>query len=148
MTDRMPGRAHAPVWILAPATAGLLAVSTNWAVQHNPLATQGTAAAAPSAPAPPPAPARLRALQTRLDVAIARYSETHRSLVAVERSLQHGEARLATLRAAQRSGRGSTPGGRLRDPAAPRLPSMPASTLPAAPPAAAPPSVSTTTGAS
>jgi hypothetical protein len=144
MTDPMPGRAHAPLWILAPLTAGLLAVSTNWAIQHNPLAPQGIAAATSSAPAPPPAPPRLRTLQTKLDVAIARYSATHRSLVAVERSLRHGETRLAALRAAQRSGRGVAPSGGVRV-APPRLPPMPAAASPAAPP---PPQVSTTTGAS
>lgn len=145
MTDRMPSRAHAPVWILAPVTAGLLAMSTNWAIEHNPLATQGIAAAASSAAAPPPAPPRLRTLQTKLDLAIARYSATHRSLVAVERSLRHGETRLAALRAAQRSGRGSAPNGGVRVTAQPRLPPMPAAASPAAPP---PPRVSTTTGAS
>jgi hypothetical protein len=145
MTDRMPGRAPAPVWILAPVTAGLLAVSTNWAIEHNPLAAQGTATAASSAPVPPPVPPRLRTLQTKLDMAIARYSATHRSLVAVERSLRHGETRLAAVRAAQRSGRGSAPGSGVRATAPPRLPALPAAASPSAPP---PPHVSTTTGAS
>jgi hypothetical protein len=144
MTDRMPGRTHAQVWILAPLTAGLLAVSTHWAIQHNPLATQGTPAAASSAPASPPASPRLSTLQTRLDVAIARYSATRRSLVAVERSLRTGETRLAALRKAQRSGRGSATSGGVNALPAPRLPSMPAAASPAAPP----PPVSTTTGAS
>jgi hypothetical protein len=143
MTDRMPGRAHAPIWVLAPVTAGVLAVSTHWAIQHNPLATQSAAAAVSSAPAPPPAQPRLRALQAKLDLAIARYSEAHRSFVAVERSLRHGEARLADLRAAQRSASRSALSGGVTVPAVPGL-----SSTPAAPPPAAAPPVSTTTGAS
>jgi hypothetical protein len=99
-------------------------------------------------PAQSPAPTRLRALQARLDAAIAQYNATQRSFLAVEHSLRQGETRLAALRLAQGSGSASVSSGAVDSQAAPTLPSMsspPAAAPPAAPP---PPPVSATTGAS
>lgn len=142
MTER---RSFAAVWVLAPVTAGVLSVTTGWAIDHAP--DVAAANAAPGTPQAIPAPGgvagastsisdeSLRELARRVAIATRRYESARLTLLDVERRINANAHRLAALRIEARL---------------PSATGTPARTLPAPIPAPAPsaPPVHTTTGAS
>lgn len=130
MTDR---RAYAAAFVLAPVTAGVLSVSTGWALGHDPRGAGSPAApaTAPSTTAPPAS--SLAELQARVLAATRRYETARVRLLDAERRIQANVRQLEGMKKADAPSLGAPPGDLAQAPSAP---------APAAPP------VSTTTGAS
>ena len=138
----LPRRRAMVTWMLAPLAAGTLALSTEWALGHDPLAN-ATVSMTSSQPAP--SRSATDVVLWRQATRAARQLETARiSLIRLEQTLRKRSVDLARLE-------GVVAGSRSRP--VDRLPGLSAAPLPtsASAPAAMPapaPAVSATTGAS
>ncbi len=140
MTSRRTRQLTA-VWVLAPLTAGLLSLSTDWALHHDPSADAATAQTSES----PAVGRKLALLEYQVRVAAERLHSTRQTMLGVEHTVHVGAARVAAMEKANKTSVSIPPtgGGGAATGTTASPPSVP--NPPVAPP---PPVVNTTTGAS
>jgi hypothetical protein len=146
MTSRHERNKLTAVWVLAPLTAGLLSVTTTWALDHDPTNSNASSPQAVPATSTPTAlsASAMRDIEARVATATRRYERARLSLLDVERRIHLTAQQIASLKKKGASNSGSVPvagGSSVRVPPA-------GSSAPAPAPAPAPPPVNTTTGAS